>query len=69
MTPDEKQAFKIRIVDAEEDVKSAISLIEVEELKLLVRDSLKAIDLLLEIANKSLDDSWDLKNGGIPKGA
>jgi len=57
MTPDEKQAFKIRIVDAEEDVKSAISLIEVEELKLLVRDSLKAIDLLLEIANKSLDDS------------
>jgi len=60
--PDEKQAFKIRIVEAEESVKSAIGLIEVEELKLLVYESLKASELLLEIANKSLDDSWDLKN-------
>jgi len=71
MTPAEKTAFEIRIAHAEEDVKSAIGLteitrpgklvIEVEELKLLVYDSLKAIELLLEIANKSLDDSWDLK--------
>ncbi len=67
MTPDEKQAFKIRIVDAEENVKSAISAIDCqrpgrrvydeEELKLLVYDPLKSIELLLEIANKSLDDS------------
>jgi len=79
MTPDEKQAFKIRMVEAEESVKKAISLtettrpgqlvIEVEELKLLVYESLKASELLLEIANMSLDDSWDLKNSSIPKGA
>jgi len=58
MTPEEKTAFKIRIVHAEESVKSAISsLIDVEEPKLLVYDSLKAIELLLEIADMSLDDS------------
>ena len=59
MTPDEKQAFKIRIIHAKENVKSAIaiSLDDVQELKFLVYDSLKAIEVLLEIANKSLDDS------------
>jgi len=67
MTPEEKTGVQIRIAHAEENVKSAIGLIEaeepkslvieVEELKSLVRDSLKAIELLLEIANMSLDDS------------
>jgi len=57
MTPAEKTVFEIRIAHAEESVKSAIGLIEVEELKSLVYDSLKAIELLLEIANMSLDDS------------
>ncbi len=60
MTPDEKQAFKIRIVEAEENVKSAIATSlddDVEGLKFLAYDSLKAIKLLLEIANMSLDDS------------
>ena len=67
MTPEEKTGFEIRMVEAEESVKSAISGIDCqrpgrrvydeEELKLLVYDPLKSIELLLEIANKSLDDS------------
>lgn len=66
MNPEEKQVFKRRIGEAKENVKASILLIGVEELELVVKDSLKSIELLLEIANKSLDDSWDLKNKQYP---
>ena len=59
MTPDEKQAFKKAIPKAKETVKEAIRDIDVADPKVLLQHSLRAIELLLEIANKSLDDSHD----------
>ena len=57
MTPDEKQAFKTAIAQAKETVKEAIRDIEVADLKVIVQHSLRSIELLLVIANKSIDDS------------
>jgi len=62
MTPEEKQSFKPVIAQAKKSVKDAIRDIEipdidVADLKFFVRQSLRTIELLLVIANKSLDDS------------
>jgi len=62
MTPEEKQSFKPVIAQAKKSVKEAIHDIEipdidVADLKFFVRQSLRTIELLLVIANKSLDDS------------
>jgi len=60
MTPEEKKAFKTSIAKAKEDVKESINNInitfELEDLKGLVHHSFRSIELLLAIANKSLDD-------------
>jgi len=64
MTPEEKQSFKPVIAQAKESVKEAIRDIEIHpnidvaNLKVLVQHSLRATELLLVLANKSLDDSW-----------
>jgi len=57
MTPGEKQTFKTAIAQAEENVKEAIKDIDVANPRVLLQHSLRSIELLLKIANKSLNDS------------